>query len=128
MRANILGNTCIRINRDEQQITRCKTLLSELHRELSDVARVINLAGNEVRLKILLLINSEGRLCVCDLSDVLKMKISAVSQHLRKLRDTGLVTTQREGNVIYYQISDESRGTIEALLQLIPNQNLTFEI
>ena len=43
--------------------------------------------GNSVRLKILYLLFEEKRLCVCDLSDILGMNISAISQHLRKIKE-----------------------------------------
>ncbi|MDH3650827.1 MAG: metalloregulator ArsR/SmtB family transcription factor [Saprospiraceae bacterium] len=120
MRTNILGNPCIRANRDEAQINRCKTLLSEFGTKAENASRIIDLAGNEVRLKILLLLQAEERLCVCDLSDVLNMKIPAVSQHLRKLKDAGIVITERDGTVIYYQISNQALLIIGSLLELVP--------
>jgi len=54
-----------------------------------------------------------------DLSDVLGMKIPAVSQHLRKLKDAGIVFTQREGTIIYYQLSTGKKNQINALLNLL---------
>jgi DNA-binding transcriptional ArsR family regulator len=73
-----------------------------------------------------MLIDSEERLCVCDLSDVLDMKIPAVSQHLRKLKDAGIVKTEREGTVIYYRISEESHQTISSILLLLPNHKIAL--
>ena len=112
-------NTCIRVFRDEQQILRCKKQMEHLEVILPNMAQLLALAGNEVRLKILLLLQEEGRLCVCDLSDVLGMKIPAVSQHLRKLKDAGIVFTQREGTIIYYQLSTGKKNQINALLNLL---------
>lgn len=111
-------NTCIKAYRDEQQILRCKNQVERLETALPDVAKLLSLTGNEVRLKILLLLQEEGQLCVCDLSDILNMKIPAVSQHLRKLKDTQMVFTQREGTVIYYQLSKGKQQKINALLNL----------
>lgn len=112
-------NTCIRAFRDEQQILRCKKQIHQLERTLPNMAQLLALAGNEVRLKILLLLQEEGKLCVCDLSDVLGMKIPAVSQHLRKLKDADIVFTQREGTIIYYQLSTGKKNQINALLNLL---------
>jgi len=128
MKSSILNNTCIRVNRDELQIERCNGLLACLDTKFADMANTVRLAGNEVRLKILMLINAEERLCVCDLSDVLQMKIPAVSQHLRKLKDAGIVETQREGTLIYYNITKRNLSNIEALLQLIPQNQITIEV
>ena len=69
---------------------------------------ILSLAGNSVRFNILYLLDIEGRLCVCDLSDILDISISAVSQHLRKLKDKNLITSVKEGQVIYYS-NDKSR-------------------
>jgi len=98
-------------------------MLFGLGYEFSSLSRIIQLAGNEVRMKILLLVQAEGKLCVCDLSDVLEMKIPAVSQHLRKLKDAGLLVTQRKGTVIYYLVSEAHRDTVEALLNIVPAQH-----
>ncbi len=57
--------------------------------------------------RILLLLNKEKRLCVCDLAEILSMKIPAISQHLRKMKDAQIVKSNREGTVIYYKISSE---------------------
>ena len=112
-------NTCIRVFRDEQQILRCKRKIEQITMTLPSTAQFLALAGNEVRLKILLLLREEGKLCVCDLSDILGMKIPAVSQHLRKLKDAGIVFNQREGTIIYYQLSMEKKQQVNAILNLI---------
>ncbi|WP_431217102.1 ArsR family transcriptional regulator [Puia sp. P3] len=54
---------------------------------LGKLAAAPALAGNEVRLKILHLLEEEKELCPCDLSDMLGMSIPAISQHLRKMKD-----------------------------------------
>ncbi len=113
-----ISNTCIRAYRDEQQILRCKNQVERIESTLPDVAQLLALTGNEVRLKILLLLQEEGKLCVCDLSDILGMKIPAVSQHLRKLKDAQIVSTQREGTVIYYQFSIKKKQQINAIIDL----------
>ena len=94
--------TCIRLEADAKQIMDCRALIQELDNPLSFVSEVLNLAGNKVRLKILFLIQREERLCVCDLSDILEMNVSAISQHLRKLKDRDLVYATKEAQTIFY--------------------------
>ena len=112
-------NICIRQSRNEEQIARCKAQVSNVGDSLYKTAQILALGGNEVRLKILLLLQAEQQLCVCDLGEILEMKTPAISQHLRKLKDAGLVLTEREGTVIYYSISPSTKPTIEAILRLI---------
>ena len=112
-------NICIRQSRNEEQIARCKAQVSKVGDYLYKTAQILALGGNEVRLKILLLLQAEQKLCVCDLGEILEMKTPAISQHLRKLKDAGLVLTEREGTVIYYSITPPTKPTIEAILGLI---------
>ncbi len=96
---------CIREAADVEQIRNCKNILQEKAFEIADLAAAMNLAGNDVRLKILYVIRREKALCVCDLSDILGMSVAAVSQHLRKLKDGGLLQKKRVGQTIFYSIN-----------------------
>jgi DNA-binding transcriptional ArsR family regulator len=87
-----------------------------------DLSQSLSLAANEVRLKILLLLKEEVRLCVCDLAEILGMKLPAVSQHLRKLKDGGLVFTEREGTTIFYHLTSKVQPLLNALISIIPAQ------
>ena len=111
-------NICIRIDRDEQQISRCIDLIDQSSIELSGLAEVLQIAGNLVRLKILFLLLAENHLCVCDLSEILQMKVPAISQHLKKLKDTELVTSEKEGTTIYYRVNKKNEFVIRKMLRM----------
>lgn len=96
--------TCIRILADEAQINACKETINSNERAFSKLSRLLALAGNEVRLKIMFLLEEEKELCPCDLADILEMSIPAVSQHLRKMKDGDLVETRRKGQTIFYSL------------------------
>ena len=106
--------TCLRALADEYQISRCKKKIENVGSDLSDLATIIGLIGNDTRIKILYLIQSENRLCVCDLSDILGMTVPAISQHLRKLKDRGIISSERDGTIIYYSLKEE-------YVELFPN-------
>jgi DNA-binding transcriptional ArsR family regulator len=121
-----MTNKCIRVFADVEQIKQCKEGLTNVEQPLSRLAKVLDLAGNEVRLKILYLLNKESELCPCDLSDILNMTVPAVSQHLRKLKDGGLVTNNKVGQTVFYSLIKESREVIQLLESLsIQNQKET---
>jgi len=98
---------CTRLSADVEQIRHCKQQLKSACDAFYNLSGVLSLAGNEVRLKIVYLLHEEGHLCPCDLADMLGMSIPAVSQHLRKLKDGDLVQTKREGQTIYYSLTQE---------------------
>lgn len=71
---------------------------------LKTLADSLALAGNIQRIKILYLLHAHKQMCVCDLAEVLEVTDSAVSQHLRKLKDNNIVKTRRQGQTIYYSL------------------------
>ncbi len=95
------NNSCIRQRADIKQINRCKDTVSDLDESFDYLAKGLSLVGNSVRLKILYLLFEEEKLCVCDLSDILGMNISAISQHLRKMKDRNLLVNDREAQTIF---------------------------
>ncbi|GMN11130.1 hypothetical protein MTsPCn9_21650 [Croceitalea sp. MTPC9] len=101
------NNSCIRQQADIKQVNRCKETVSELNETFDYLANGLSLVGNSVRLKILYLLFEEKRLCVCDLSDILGMNISAISQHLRKMKDRNLLDTERDAQTIFYSLTPE---------------------
>ncbi|MBI2794515.1 MAG: winged helix-turn-helix transcriptional regulator [Ignavibacteria bacterium] len=112
-------NVCIRVLADIDQINRCRDVVENLGREFSRVATVLDLAGNEVRLKILFLLEKERELCPCDLSDILNMSVPAISQHLRKLKDVGLITARKTGQTIFYSIVEEQLPMLRSLFDFL---------
>ena len=117
-------NCCIRVYADVTQIERAKERIKSIETSLIDLAATMNLAGNLVRLKILVILSEEGQVCPCDLSDVLGMKISAISQHLRKLKDGKLVSSKRTGQTIYYSVTPEYLQILRPLLSVVPKHEL----
>ena len=111
--------TCIRENVDKDQIDRCNFLLEENRNSFAFLSKVLSLSGNEVRLKILFLLSKEGKLCVCDLSDILNMKVAAVSQHLRKLKDAQILINEREAQTIFYSINPGLASNVDSILKLL---------
>lgn len=96
--------TCIRQFANKEQIKDCKGKIREADKSFKELSNVLSLAGNEVRLKILYLLDTEKELCPCDLSDILSMSIPAISQHLRKLKDGNIIEPRKDGQTIYYSI------------------------
>jgi DNA-binding transcriptional ArsR family regulator len=85
------------------------------------------LTGNEVRLKIIYLLEEESELCPCDLADILGMTIPAVSQHLRKLKDSNIVETRKEGQTIYYTLTQENLKILRPFFKHINQQTQILE-
>lgn len=105
-------NSCIRVDTNEELIKSEKENIVLKTDVFVKNAKFHALLGNETRLKIIYLLFKHEKLCVCDISDILSMSQSPVSQHLRKLKDFNILISKREGLLINYYISDEYRDKI----------------
>lgn len=119
-----MSKTCIRVFADVKQINYCRNEILKAEDTISAIANVLSLSGNEVRLKILYLLYKENKMCPCDLSDILDMTVPAVSQHLKKLKEGGLVLTDKIGQTIFYSIVEENIQSIKPLLESISAKDL----
>lgn len=75
--------------------------------ELAQVSGVLKLLGDKTRLTTIAILN-ERKCCVCELQVVFDMSQPSISQHLRKLKDIGLLKEERQGQWIYYSLNEES--------------------
>lgn len=117
-------NSCIREKANPIQINECRKKLSKNEASFSQLSGILSLTGNEVRLKILYLLEEEKELCPCDLSDILGMTIPAVSQHLRKLKDGNIIESRKEGQTVFYALRTEHLTLMQPFFNIINQLNL----
>lgn len=67
---------------------------------------LLKLMANKNRLMILCRLQ-QGEMSVSELNDSVPLAQSALSQHLASLRNSGIVSTRREGQTIFYKVVDE---------------------
>jgi ArsR family transcriptional regulator len=90
--------------------------------ELERLADTFKLLGDKNRLTIVSLLK-ERELCVCELVELLQTSQPNISQHIRKLKDAGVLNETRKGQWIYYSLSIEDKPYLETILSLLPSQN-----
>lgn len=66
--------------------------------------RFFSCLSDPVRLASMLLLRSEGELCVCELVAALEENQSKVSRHLAQLRNCALLQDRRQGQWVYYSL------------------------
>jgi ArsR family transcriptional regulator len=72
---------------------------------IEDLAEVFKALSDPTRLKLVKLLSDNEFLCVNALTQRLHVTQSAVSQHLRTLRQVGLVIGDRRGYHIHYSLN-----------------------
>jgi len=79
-------------------------------------ARTLRALGHPVRIEILTVLRG-GEQCVCHIEAILGLRQSCISQHLRILREAGIVEVRRDGwNVFYHVCSPRVLRLVDALL------------
>lgn len=73
---------------------------------LEELQKVFKAIGQNTRLKILMLV-AKRVLCVCELEYILGITQSAVSQHMKILKDANLVKEFKEGQWVFYSLNEE---------------------
>jgi DNA-binding transcriptional ArsR family regulator len=67
---------------------------------------MFKLLGDQTRSRLLFALLEAGELCVCDLAAATGTQEATVSQSLRMLRASGVVTGRREGRLVFYRLAD----------------------
>lgn len=73
---------------------------------LVQAAEMFKVFGDPTRTRILSALFA-GELCVCCISEIVQMSVSAVSHQLRILRQSRLVKSRRCGKEVYYSLDDQ---------------------
>lgn len=86
-------------------------------KDVARAAAVFKALGDSARLRLFdaIVAAAPGEICVCDLPD-LELSQATISHHLRKLRDAGLVTSERRSTWVYYRSVPGSLDPVRELL------------
>jgi ArsR family transcriptional regulator len=92
--------------------------------ELEKAAVILKLLGDQTRLTMMKLMDHHA-CCVCEFVEIFQVSQPAISQHMRKLKDLGLVQEERRGQWIYYSIHKNSEyySFVQPILKQLPDQN-----
>ena len=85
----------------------------------SQAAAMLRAVGNEHRLIVLCLLIEHEEMSVGALLEKVPLSQSALSQHLARMRDEGLLTFRREAQTLYYRIGNPDVAKLIATLKTI---------
>jgi DNA-binding transcriptional ArsR family regulator len=106
------------IERELRDETEYSEQLDQLMRKAQAASDFLKAMSHENRLLLLCLL-AEGERSVTELENILSLRQPAVSQQLARLRFDGMVSTRREGKVIYYSLaSDDVRRVISVIYDI----------
>ena len=89
-----------------------------------DIAEIFKALGDPTRLRIIALLSSKRKMfCVCDLAHKIGVTQPAVSQHLRILKQVGILRGHRHGCHIHYRFNHSAlrrhKDVIDRLFKIV---------
>ncbi|MCB9497740.1 MAG: winged helix-turn-helix transcriptional regulator [Fibrobacteria bacterium] len=66
-------------------------------------SRVLSALSNPARLQMVVSL-SEGEKCVCEMASEVGLDMSTTSRHLVQLRQAGILSDERRGNMVFYRL------------------------
>ncbi|HEV7329582.1 MAG TPA: metalloregulator ArsR/SmtB family transcription factor [Flavisolibacter sp.] len=88
---------------------------------LKQAAQQFRAVNHPLRQKMLHLLHNKGPLMVTDIWKTLRIDQPVASNQLALLRKAGIVTTQRQGQAIFYAINDKSLQTLHSAAAMVVN-------
>ncbi|WP_208590618.1 ArsR/SmtB family transcription factor [Gracilibacillus suaedae] len=91
--------------------------------QIEKAAPIFKVLGDKTRLTMMKLIENQT-CCVCEFVEIFQMSQPSISQHLRKLRDVGLIKEERKGQWVFYSLNHESEWFVfmKSILEQLPSQ------
>ena len=96
--------------------------------EMEKTATILKLLGDKTRLTMVKMLDTNDY-CVCEFVEIFKMSQPGISQHLRKLKDNGLVQETKRGQWIIYSLNRDNDyyPLVHSLLQHLPSQDFKLK-
>ena len=91
--------------------------MATLRGKAAEAARMLTLLGNENRLLVLCHLAGAGEMTVTSMAEAVGLSQPALSQHLARLREDGLVATRKASQTVFYRLTDPKVTTLLDVLR-----------
>ena len=88
-----------------------------LEQKAAEAARLLRLLANERRLLLLCHLAGAGELSVSAMAGMVGLSQPALSQHLARLREDGLVATRNAAQAVFYRLADPKAARLLEVLR-----------
>lgn len=89
------------------------------HFNIEPGAQIFLACSDTARLRILQLILTNGEMCITDLETILEFTQAKTSRHLIYLKNSGILTSRKHNQWVFYQVKDEVLDIIRQMLQFL---------
>ena len=101
----------------EEKATHAKQELLKI--DTTNLSNMFKILSEPNRLQIIYMLHTEHELCVCDIANILNTTVATASHHLNTLKKLDVVTSRKEGKLVYYSLKKSKFSIlIEASLNI----------
>lgn len=92
--------------------------------DIENASIILKLLGDQTRLTIMKLVD-QHTCCVCEFVEIFQVSQPSISQHIRKLKDVGLVLEERKGQWVFYSANKDNiyYPFVQSIINQLPNQD-----
>jgi ArsR family transcriptional regulator, arsenate/arsenite/antimonite-responsive transcriptional repressor len=92
--------------------------------EMDQAAAILKLLGDKTRLTMMRILADQD-CCVCEFVAMFDTSQPAISQHIRKLKDAGMVKESRRGQWVFYSLNKQYEyfEFVQLLMDALPSQD-----
>ena len=91
-----------------------------MEKTFEEITQIYKALADKTRLHMLALL-AQDELCVCELVAILQMSQPSISQHLRRLKQVGLVRERKTARWVYYSLTDTQSTPFREIIQNLPD-------
>lgn len=89
---------------------------------MENVLNIVKAVSDGNRLRVVMILTQHQELCVCNITEMLKLATPTVSRHISILQKAGLVKSRKDSRWIYYRLSDSFPSALLAWLRDMLNE------
>ena len=87
---------------------------------MKEITNIFYCLSDKNRIRILMMLNRRT-LCVCEITDILELSASTVSNHLSILKSAGFILDSKDGKWVNYSLNTETKDPkIQQILLMLP--------
>ncbi|MCD6181665.1 MAG: winged helix-turn-helix transcriptional regulator [Candidatus Cloacimonetes bacterium] len=86
---------------------------------MDEYLKVFKALGDKTRLRIVLMLKVKP-MCVCEIREIIGTSMSTISNHLKILKEAGIINSQKEDRYINYRL-DNTRKAVIQIVDLLDN-------
>lgn len=89
---------------------------------MNQIVQIFKALSDETRLKVLIIL-SRRRICAKGIAKHLGISEAAVSQHIKILKEAGIIVGEKVGYYVYYDLQEEILSEIMKFIEQINNDH-----